>query len=75
MQHVIDQIMGILLNPTLIMFAAMAVEFILRMVKSEKPLSIIYAVAGGFKAVAAVIGAVGVFLDKVLPQRLAAPKE
>jgi DNA-binding HxlR family transcriptional regulator len=47
-----------------------SIEFALRMVKSNKPLSIIYIVADGIKKVGAICNAIGVLLDKVLPQRL-----
>lgn len=46
------------------------VEFALRMVKSDKPLSIIYMISDGLKKVGELCTKLGVFLDKVLPQRL-----
>lgn len=53
---------------------ASAVEFILRMIKSEKPLSIAYLIADGFHAVGKLLDKVGEFLDKVLPQRTKPPQ-
>lgn len=49
---------------------AMVVEFVLRMVKSEKPLSVLYAVAFVVKKSGEVLTKVGNLLDKVLPQKL-----
>jgi hypothetical protein len=47
-----------------------ALEFAFRMFKSEKPLSIMYLVAGGLKKVGELCSKLGSLLDKVLPQRL-----
>jgi hypothetical protein len=48
----------------------LVLEFSLRMFKSEKPIGILHAVAGGLKVVAQIFGKVAEFLDKVLPQKL-----
>lgn len=49
---------------------AIAVEFVLRLIKSEKPRSILYLIADGTKAVGGIISKLGEIMDKVLPQRL-----
>ena len=49
---------------------ATALELGFRMVKSEKPLSIAYAIAKGAHGLAAVAEKFADLLDKVLPQKL-----
>ena len=49
---------------------AMVLEFCFRMIKTEKPLSIAYMVAGAFKSVGEILSKVGALMDKVLPQKL-----
>lgn len=49
---------------------AVVVEFVLRLVPSEKPKSIVYLVAGFIKAAGAVLSKIGELLDQVLPQKL-----
>lgn len=45
-------------------------EFAFRMIKSDKPLSIMYLVSDGLKKVGELCQKLGQLLDKVLPQRL-----
>ena len=45
-------------------------EMAIRMYPSEKPLSIAYAIAGAVHQIAAIFGALGNFLDKILPQKI-----
>lgn len=47
-----------------------AVEFALRMVKSDKPLSVMYLISDGLKKVGELCTKLGLFMDKILPQRL-----
>jgi hypothetical protein len=49
---------------------AIVVEFVLRLVPSEKPRSIAYAVGGFVKVIGAVFTKLGELLDKILPQKL-----
>lgn len=49
---------------------ALVVEFVLRFVKSEKPLSVLYLVASSLKGLGNLFEAAGHFLDKILPQKL-----
>lgn len=49
---------------------AVVVEFILRMIKSEKPLSILYLIANVTKKSGEILVKIGNLMDKVLPQRL-----
>ena len=54
----------------LVASAALVLEFILRMVPSEKPLSIGYAIADVSHALGVFFDAAGTAADKVLPNRL-----
>lgn len=45
-------------------------EFAFRMIKSDKPLSIMYLISDGLKKVGELCQKLGQLLDKVLPQRL-----
>lgn len=49
---------------------ALVLEFLFRVIPSEKPLSILHLVAKGCRGVALVLGKVADVLDKVLPQKL-----
>lgn len=49
---------------------AVVVEFVLRLVPSEKPKSIVYLVAGAIKSVGAILSKIGEMLDKILPQNV-----
>ena len=49
---------------------AIVVELLLRLVKSDRPRSIIHLVSRVMQAIAALIGRAGDLLDKVLPQKL-----
>lgn len=51
-----------------------ALEFILRLIKSEKPLSILYIIAAVIKKLAEILLKISLLLDKVLPQRVKAPE-
>jgi hypothetical protein len=49
---------------------AVVLEFIFRLVPSEKPKSIVYLVAEGAKKLGAILTKIGEVLDKVLPQKV-----
>lgn len=49
---------------------AVVIEFVFRVVPSQKPLSILYVVASGAKKLGEALIKVGQILDKVLPQKL-----
>ena len=49
---------------------ATVVDFVLRLIPSKKPLSVLYFVVDVIKGVEKVLEAVARFLDKVLPQRV-----
>lgn len=49
---------------------AMIVEFMLRMVKTSKPLSMLYVFRDGVQMAAKIFGVMVEILDKVLPQRV-----
>lgn len=49
---------------------AIVLEFAFRLIKTEKPLSILHLVAGVAKKLADGFKLLGDFLDKVLPQKL-----
>lgn len=52
---------------------ALVLEFVLRLIKSEKPLGILRMIAAAGHLLAKVIEAAADLLDKVLPQKLAEP--
>jgi glycerol-3-phosphate acyltransferase PlsY len=54
--------------------AALGAEFIMRIMKTEKPRSIAHTVSDILKGVANVMAKAADILDKVLPQRVEAPK-
>lgn len=58
------------LNAPVLMSIAIGMEFMFRMIKTEKPLSIAYMVADGLKKVGEIMSKCGQLMDKVLPQRL-----
>jgi len=55
-------------GPTAMIIAA-ALEFVFRMMKTPKPLSIAHLFAAGMKKAAAALLVVAEFLDRILPQR------
>lgn len=75
MEALFNQIMGYLgsamgMSATI----AMVLEFVLRLIPTQKPASILYMAAGAVKMLGAIFQKLGEFLDKVLPQKLAEPK-
>lgn len=68
---ILDKIKNFIpLEGAVIMVGAGILDFILRMVKTETPKSVMYLIADGMKGVAGIIMKAGEFLDKILPQRL-----
>jgi hypothetical protein len=69
---VIDQISAFLMSPPgyVGVIAALVIEMLMRVIKTEKPWSIAHLVAKGAHQIAALIKALAVFLDSVLPQNL-----
>lgn len=67
----LDMILGFL-NSAMAQYAviAMVVEFILRLIPSEKPLSIAHLVGDFAKKIGNVLLMFGDLLDKILPQKL-----
>lgn len=49
---------------------SLVLEFILRMVPSKKPMSVLYIIADGLQLIGAILGKAGEMLDSVLPQRV-----
>ena len=45
-------------------------DFVFRMIKTEKPKSIVYLIADMFKLIGKGLAKIGELMDKVLPQRL-----
>lgn len=69
--EVLNSIMAFLVgHEGMVATLAVVVEFVLRLVPSEKPKSIIYLVAGAIKSVGAILVKIGEMLDRVLPQKL-----
>lgn len=54
----------------MVVSAAFVMEFVFRMMKTEKPKSIAYMIADGMKKCGELLTKAGTLLDKVLPQRL-----
>ncbi len=50
------------------------IDFALRLTKSEKPMSVVWAIANLVKAAAEVLYKVAAFMDKVLPQKVKGPE-
>jgi hypothetical protein len=53
---------------------AVVLEFVLRLVKSEKPLSILHFAASLVAKLAQILGKIAQISDKVLPQKLNPPQ-
>jgi hypothetical protein len=70
MDLIIEQIISFVANPQVILIGGVIVEFVLRFSKTEKPKSIILAVASIAKSVGNGLVAVSEFLNKIVPQRL-----
>ena len=49
---------------------AIVTEFALRLIKTEKPLSIIYGASSVIHGIGNLFSALGTLLDKIIPQRL-----
>lgn len=66
-QELIDKIP---LEGAFVAGAAMIIDLIFRVVKTEKPKGILYMISDGVKLLAKGLEKVGALLDKILPQRL-----
>lgn len=58
------------IDGSILMGAAMVIEFGMRFIKTEKPKSIMYMVGDGVKALGKIFTKSGEILDKVLPQKV-----
>jgi predicted signal transduction protein with EAL and GGDEF domain len=66
-----DQIVGWIKSAEgAVVVIATVVDFALRLIPSQKPLSVLYFIVDVIKGVEKVLEAVARFLDKVLPQRV-----
>lgn len=74
LDHLI-QVLSSLSASQAIGLAAMVVEAILRLVKSDKPLSLLLLAAVLLHKAAQVLELVASILDKILPQRVSAPAD
>jgi len=71
----VDKVLALIpVDGAVVATIAMVLEFGLRLIKTEKPKSMIYLVADAIKGVALILAKVGLLLDKVLPQRVKAPE-
>lgn len=68
--HILEVIGMIPTEGAIVVVLAGAVDLVLRLVKSEKPLSVMYLIVDVLKALEKGLEKVAQFLDKVLPQRL-----
>jgi hypothetical protein len=67
----IDKLIGLIPSePSTIAMIALALEFILRLIPSAQPLSVIYWIADFCKHAAELLVAIAAFLDKVVGQKL-----
>lgn len=68
----LDQILAFVQNNLMASagIVGLMLEAALRLIKTEKPKSILYAIAAGSHKVADIIKGAANFLDKILPQRL-----
>jgi len=69
-QSIVDSILSFISSGSGAMIIAAVLEFVLRFVKSDKPMSIMYVIAGAFKLFGNLLSKLGEFLDKVLPQKV-----
>lgn len=71
MEHVLDQALVILSKgEAQALIIAGILDFILRLIPSQKPLGVMYLIADGAKKVGEILVKLGGLLDKILPQRL-----
>lgn len=72
MEHVFNQIVDFINNNlgAASAIVGVAVEFSLRLTKSEKPLSILHTISFVIKKSGEILSGVANFMDKVLPQKL-----
>ena len=56
-----------------IVIIAGVIDFVFRLVKTDKPKSIAYFIAGAFHKLGALFEKIAMLMDKVLPQRTAEP--
>lgn len=72
MEDVFNQISGFINNNLMAASAivGVAVEFSLRLTKSEKPLSILHTISFVIKKSGEILGGIANFMDKILPQKL-----
>jgi len=66
----LEQVMNFLNSGAGITVGALVVEMSMRLIKTDKPMSILHAAGAILKQVSKVSQAVADFLDKILPQRL-----
>lgn len=73
--ELIDKIMALLSSvEASAAVIAVVVEFVLRLVKTEKPKSLLYAAAAIVRGLGVVLTKLAEVMDKILPQKLAEPK-
>lgn len=69
----VDQIVAFIGQPAVATVLIFVLEVVLRLVKTDKPLSILIIISGGLKGVIKVALAVDGLLDKVIPQKVTPP--
>lgn len=68
LSHISDMIMN--MSPVMISGIAAVLEVVLRLVKSEKPLSILHMLGMGARKIGELLVKIADLSDKILPQRL-----
>ncbi len=61
-------------SPMIIAAVAFTIDMVCRMVKSQKPIGVLYAVSAVVSGLAKLFSKLAALLDKVIPQRLEEPK-
>lgn len=71
MDQILDQALAVLNSASgQVFIIGGVIDFVLRLIPSERPLSVIHAIAGASKKIGEVLVKFGTLLDKVLPQKL-----
>ena len=70
MEQIIQKMTEILTNPVVLTVCVAVMEMLMRVIKTDKPLSIMHVVAKTMHLVGSGVAAVADFMDKILPQNV-----
>lgn len=71
--EMLNKAMEFMQKPEVIAVLVFIVEMLMRMIKTQKPWSILHAVKRIMRAVSQALGVMADVLDKILPQKIAEP--